>query len=220
MVESSFKESNTRTAQRGVYWSFLVFNIITAVVFTLWVIFTKGRIVFETPIMRYFFEMRGATLTVFMEAVSFIGGVPMSIAIAAVVLLLLWRYAKDELLFFFVSLAGASAISATLKFAVGRERPGMFPALPGHSSSTPAYPSGHATSGMALYLALYFIVDRKLPRYRVAFAIFSVLLLAGIVISRLYIQAHYPTDIFGGLAMGIAWVMAVNLFLPRDTDSH
>ena len=218
MVESSSKEFKTHAAQRGVYWSFLVFNAITAAVFTLWVIFTQGRIAFETPIMRYFFKMRGPTLTILMEAVSFIGGVPMSIAIAAAVLLLLWRYAKDELLFFFVSLAGASLISASLKFAVGRERPGMFPALPGHSSSTPAYPSGHATSGVALYLALYLIIDRKLPRYRVPFAIFSILLVAGIVISRLYIQAHYPTDIFGGLAMGIAWVMAVNLFLPRNTE--
>ncbi len=213
MVESS---SHTSKTQCGIYWSFLIFNAITAVAFTVWVIFTNGRLAFETPIMRYFFEMRGPTLTIFMEAVSFIGGVPMSIGIAAVILLLLWRFAKDELLFFFVSLAGASAISATLKFAVGRERPGMFPALPGHSSSTPAYPSGHATSGMALYLALYLIIDRKLPQYRVPFAIFSILLVVGIVISRLYIQAHYPTDIFGGLAMGIAWVMVVNLFLPRD----
>ena len=217
MVESSTNTSSTG-AQRGIYWTFLIANAVTAVVFTLWVIFTKGRLAFETPIMRYFFEIRSQTLTVFMEAVSFIGGVPMSIAIAAVVLLLLWRYAKDELLFFFASLAGASAISASLKFAVARERPSMFPALPGHSSSTPAYPSGHATSGMALYLALYLIIDRKLPQYRVPFAIFSVLLVAGIVVSRLYIQAHYPTDIFGGLAIGIAWVMAVNLFLPRDSE--
>ena len=218
MVESSSNSasSTTSNAQRGIYWAFLIFNAITAVVLTVWVIISRGRLAFETPIMRLFFEMRSQTLTIFMEAVSFIGGVPMSIAIAAVVLLLLWRFAKDELLFFFVSLAGASAISASLKFAVARERPGMFPALPGHSSSTPAYPSGHATSGMALYLALYLIIDRKLPQYRVPFAIFSVLLVAGIVVSRLYIQAHYPTDIFGGLAMGIAWTMAVNLFLPKD----
>ena len=216
MVESSNKQ--TSGALRGVYWIFMLANAVTAAAFTVWVITTRGRLDFEAPIMRYFFELRSQTLTVFMETVSFIGGVPMSIAIAAAVLLALWRYAEDELLFFFVSLAGASAISATLKFAIGRERPSMFPALPGHSASTAAYPSGHATSGMALYLALYFIIDRKLPRYRVPFAVFSVVLLTGIVVSRLYIQAHYPTDIFGGLAMGIAWTMAVNLFLPRDAD--
>ena len=59
-----------------------------------------------------------------------------------------------------------------------------------------SFPSGHTAASFAAVAALYFAGERKLWK--------PVLILAAMIaFSRLYLYVHYPTDILGGMAVGV-----------------
>ncbi|MDO4266189.1 MAG: phosphatase PAP2 family protein [Eubacteriales bacterium] len=60
-----------------------------------------------------------------------------------------------------------------------------------------SFPSGHTAASFAVVAALYLSGSKKLWKAALLVAV----LIAG---SRLYLYVHYPTDIFGGIAVGIA----------------
>ncbi|MCM8711561.1 phosphatase PAP2 family protein [Clostridium sp. SYSU_GA19001] len=96
---------------------------------------------------------------------------------------------------------------ASLKNFVGRERPvgeeyNFDFIIPKPTSYS--FPSGHTTSSFAAFGVCLF----KKAKYR-----YWVLLLSStIAFSRLYLHVHYPSDILGGIILGLlcGWV-AVNL---------
>lgn len=62
--------------------------------------------------------------------------------------------------------------------------------------STPSFPSGHTTVGFAAAATIY----HYNPRVGSA----SLTLAAMIAFSRLYLFVHYPTDVLGGILLGLA----------------
>jgi undecaprenyl-diphosphatase len=72
-----------------------------------------------------------------------------------------------------------------------------------------AFPSGHATEAAAVYGMLAVVVAAGTPRwrYKVAAWAMAVLTVTVIGISRLYLAAHWFTDVIAGWALGSAWVL-------------
>ena len=60
-----------------------------------------------------------------------------------------------------------------------------------------SFPSGHTAVSFASVTALYFSGNRRLWKAALVFA-------CVIAFTRLYLYVHYPTDILGGIAVGIA----------------
>jgi len=60
-----------------------------------------------------------------------------------------------------------------------------------------SFPSGHTAASFAAVAALYFAKEKKLWKIALACAVL-------IAFSRLYLYVHYPTDVLGGIAVGIA----------------
>lgn len=60
-----------------------------------------------------------------------------------------------------------------------------------------SFPSGHTAASFASVTTLYLAKERKLWKLALVIAIL-------IAISRLYLYVHYPTDIFGGILVGMA----------------
>lgn len=102
---------------------------------------------------------------------------------------------------------GLAALANTeLKLVVARPRPDLLTPIvvePGYS-----FPSGHSLSAMAAYGVIAVLVGRSdLPRTaRLVITGLLGLLVALIGLSRVYLGAHYPTDVIGGWLMGFAWV--------------
>ena len=99
------------------------------------------------------------------------------------------------------AVAGAAVASLGLKRLVRRPRP--------HSGSgprneRPSFPSGHATraSAAALMIAYILVRERMAPR-RVAMPL-AIATAVATGISRAYADAHWTTDVVGGLALGSA----------------
>ncbi|NLS01169.1 phosphatase PAP2 family protein [Rhizobium sp. P38BS-XIX] len=99
------------------------------------------------------------------------------------------------------TIALSGILANLLKRAIGRARPthfadwGPFGFSPFNGrASFESFPSGHATTIGALFVALAFLF----PRYRYIFAACALWL----AITRVMVGAHYPSDVIAGLALG------------------
>jgi undecaprenyl-diphosphatase len=84
--------------------------------------------------------------------------------------------------------------------------------------STYAFPSGHAVMSTVVYGFLAVLIARQLSRSRrwVAYAIAAVLISA-IAMSRLYLGAHWLSDVLGGLSLGLVWVSLLGIAYYRHS---
>jgi undecaprenyl-diphosphatase len=84
-----------------------------------------------------------------------------------------------------------------------------------------SFPSGHATMSMVVYgLAAVLSAGELPPRWRMFPYITAALLIAGIALSRLYLGAHWLSDVAGGLALGLAWVALLAIARQRHRRRH
>ena len=126
------------------------------------------------------------------------------IGLALAVLAVLWLIGKrrDAIAFGFVGLAltlVALTADSTIGEIAGRPKP------LGDGTQGPSFPSGHVYGstflfGFVGYLALRYRIRSP---WRVLVVGSMVALALSVGVSRLFVQAHWPTDIIGGYLMGV-----------------
>ena len=119
--------------------------------------------------------------------------------------LLLRRRSVNEALLLAFAAVGIELINAAAKLAFHRPRPELaFAHL-----DTYSFPSGHAAASLAIYGTLAFVAGGRLRRRsRVLVAVATGTLVVLIGFSRLYLGAHYLSDVLAGLFLGAAWASA------------
>jgi membrane-associated phospholipid phosphatase len=151
------------------------------------------------------------TLTIAMQAVSFLGSgvslVALSLLTISLFLFLNWR---REAILTATTMVGALTLDTVLKYAFHRPRP-----LPFYGTSPHSYgfPSGHALGSFCLYGALAAIFSARTSRRRARIGIWlaaSVLIFL-IGLSRIYLGVHYPTDVIAGYGAALVWVTAIRM---------
>jgi len=80
------------------------------------------------------------------------------------------------------------------------------------------FPSGHATASMAA--GLIAVIVSWPTRFRAAVVITSVIVIGGVGLSRVYLEAHYPADVVAGWCLGVApvgatWFLGHRWLIPR-----
>lgn len=121
---------------------------------------------------------------------------------------------SNRALFVFLSISFSGILVIILKFIFGRYRPRMFlkEQLYGFQffqlkGKLTSFPSGHASTIVALMLSLYFIS----PKYR---AIYLAIALV-IVISRVLVCHHYVTDVVFGGYVAVVTTVCLKYFMER-----
>lgn len=114
--------------------------------------------------------------------------------------------------------AGAVALNVTIKVVVARPRPPLASAV--RHFSEYSFPSGHAVQAIVVWgmlAALAAAATTSWPR-KVASWAAALLLAVPVGATRLYLGAHWVTDVAGGLVLGALWLSAL-LTLSRAVPS-
>jgi undecaprenyl-diphosphatase len=149
------------------------------------------------------------------KGLSWIGAwTPITVLTAVVVVLLVRVRAWVDAAFVLMAVIGSQVIVTGLKAWIDRPRPDVGSAVP--LPETAAFPSGHATSGIAVFGAFAVVGSDHLPagRARTLFWIAVVLVGLGTGLSRLVLNVHWVSDILAGWCLGLAWLAAC--LLVRD----
>lgn len=153
---------------------------------------------------------RAAGPTAVAHALSFLASGYWVVPVTVIACLLLYKSSRrTDAVAVGLTVIGASAMSTVDKLLVGRPRP---PGEHLEAVGSASFPSGHATSAGALYLALLMVLLRARPRPEAALAVSSAtaLLVLGVALSRVYLGVHYPSDVIAGLLLGCGWSLVVN----------
>ena len=146
-------------------------------------------------------------LTLFARGVSFLGSVVFlaaaSVCAAAV---FIWRRWFDALLGLALTMIGGSLLNTLLKHLFQRKRP-IFE-NPLVELSTFAFPSGHTMGATLFYIFLAAICAHAMQRRRMRVLAVSaaVLMVVLVGLSRIYLGAHFFTDVLGAIVAGLAWL--------------
>lgn len=140
------------------------------------------------------------------------------IGVGLVAGLLLTHHRREAILVVAV-LALATAGSELVKQLVARPRPpGGDVVVPGVVYS---YPSGHVLEALTIFGIIAILLWRT-ERYRwlaAAFAAFTVIFVSLVAVARVALNAHYPSDVLGGILAGIAVLAAFAIFVPRRSPA-
>ncbi len=136
---------------------------------------------------------------------------PMTLLVLAVLVLLVAAGRTRESRFFLTSALGCVLLNVLLKLLFQRARPHAEPAYLLPRPSSFSFPSGHTMGSAGVFGSLAVVVRVLRPPRAVwlSVAVFSGLTVLGVALSRVYLGAHYPSDVLGGLFAAASWISAV-----------
>jgi len=136
------------------------------------------------------------------------GVVGMTIVVASVSVALLRRGRRREAVVLVVVALGSQALVLSAKASYERERPDVGSAIELPSSFS--FPSGHATTGVAVFglLGVYAAALATTRGRRIA-AVCAGLAVGGLIAaSRVILNVHYLADVLAGACLGLSWLCA------------
>jgi membrane-associated phospholipid phosphatase len=137
------------------------------------------------------------------------------VGVAVVVVAALRRHLR-VVLFALATMELNGVVAQLAKDLAGRPRPAG--ALTAAESSS--FPSGHAVADMACVLALLTISAGMFPRLaRTTMIALGAVLVIAIGAARVILNAHYPSDVVAGWALGYLWYLVCLVVTRPDIRS-
>jgi undecaprenyl-diphosphatase len=118
-----------------------------------------------------------------------------------------WRVeARYWLLALMFSVPGGMVLNITLKYIFQRARPVFEEPLV--TLTTYSFPSGHTTAATCFYglLASYLVIARPGWNVRLGTVAACTMMVLLVAFSRVYLGAHYVSDVLAAMAESIAWL--------------
>lgn len=168
---------------------------------------TTQQVLLDQRVTNWFREHAQPALTSLAWLVTFCGSVgfvtALSICCAA---FFLFRGGLNRLVALATTMLGGSLLNILLKHFFHRQRPVLENPLVTLSSY--GFPSGHTMGSTLLYGCLALIATRhsKKPWSRAAIYALAIVWISLIGLSRIYLGAHYLSDVVAAIAIGSAWL--------------
>jgi len=175
---------------------------------------------FDDTVRDFMAEHQTPALRSFMRYVSLFGDWPSHVAFGLLLLAIAWiRDSKKWTRIFLAMLIAMSLAGVTghvIKRTIPRPRPSVHTDMrwggPRFSSKYHSFPSGHVDASTAFFCTLF------LANRRIGLACFPIPILIGL--SRMYLGAHYLSDVVCAAVLGISCALFVAHFLFRQIDDQ
>jgi undecaprenyl-diphosphatase len=125
---------------------------------------------------------------------------------ATLLLFVVFDHARRTWWVWIALMAMAPLAETVLKIGVARPRP---------EAMSYGFPSGHATAAAAYVGALVYLSERLRPGRRAAVRALAVLVMVLVGVARVMLRAHWPSDVLGGFALGLALAAAAAVLAAR-----
>jgi len=158
----------------------------------------------DKRVIRYLSHHRTTGETHVMRGASLLGGPYGIFAVTVLGALSLYSSGRRKTaILYFLSVTLSIAFALAMKLMTGRKRP-----LHGlEKQRTYSFPSAHSLVSTVAYLSLGFLAAPVLGfQGEIVLLCSVVLLIISIGASRVYLGAHYPSDVLAGFLAGAAWV--------------
>lgn len=156
-----------------------------------------------------------------MRGISVFGSFPYSfgMVVATALLFLIFKFKKEAL---FICLTGCSwLVSSSIKIIVDRPRPTEDLVRIVEEANRKSFPSGHVLFYVVFFgfLTLLMYHLKNIPKtLRAAIGIASLFLIFSVPVSRIYLGAHWFTDVLGGFLLGIACLLTLSFYYLKKPD--
>lgn len=170
-------------------------------------VWEKETYAFDTSILLYLRSLHDPLRDRVMLAFTFFGEPNLLLALSVSLGIILWvRKHRSEATTIAVTGAGALGLNILLKQLFARARPQLWERTV--DVKFYSFPSGHAMISMVIYGLLGYLLGSRFPKQRWWIYSLTVILVAVIGLSRLYLGVHWPTDIIAGYTAGLVWLIA------------
>jgi undecaprenyl-diphosphatase len=176
---------------------------------------------FDDSVRDFMMQHQNPAMRNFMRYVSFFGDWPLHAALGLVLLGLAWRRGSEDWTRIFLAMLLAMMLAGVagtvIKHTIPRARPSVHTEIrwggPRFSSKYEyqSFPSGHVGASTAFFGVLL------IARRRVGLACLPIPILIGV--SRMYIGAHYLSDVVCAAVLGMLWAFVVAYFLLRPINN-
>ena len=174
---------------------------------------------FDEPVRDFIAQHQNRAARNFLHSVSRFGDWPEHFALGLILVGIAWWRGSKKWTRIFLSMLAAFAIAGLvgrgIKISTGRARPSVKSEEvwngPRFSSKFHAFPSGHVASSTAFFAVLF------LANWRIGLACVPIPILIGL--SRMYVAAHYLSDVVCAAILGILCAIVVDRFFLRKMEN-
>lgn len=188
---------------------FLITGIIFAVIMILIIANSVAFQLADSLLQGFFTSTQTPLKTMLMSLVTFLGEPKLAIVYVLIIAFFLWGFKyKIPALWAILTLGSGDIVAYVVKDIVKRARPVQH--LSGDDGFS--FPSGHVF-GMFLIIAILFIFVIPNIKHRLGRIVCQILLviyLIALAISRVYLFAHYPSDVIGAMLLAYTWLQVTS----------
>ena len=180
------------------------------IVFIFWTVLVKMDLLvkFDEFFYKLITSSMNNTLTTIFKIITFFGSTVFMI-IFALVLFIYFIFKKKNIISYLTSscLIISTILNNVIKIIIRRSRPDVIKLV--HETSF-SYPSGHTMASVSIYgIIIYLLLKSNLSKTIKYIGTISLSLLIVLIgISRIYLGAHFMSDIIGAILVSTIWLLA------------
>lgn len=186
--------------------------LILSFITILCLILTNNISGFDNAIYNLLTIFKNDIVTIIYKVITFFGSTAFIITLCLLFLLVFWKQKRG----FAISLCliGSTLINNIIKLIVRRERPLDLIMV---EESTFSFPSGHTMASVSMYgLLIYLVWKSNLSKkLKILLSTLLALLILFIAASRIYLGAHFASDIVGAVLMSSIWLILFISFIEK-----
>lgn len=160
---------------------------------------------FDQSILTWFHKIKNPALDHFFSTVTWLGSLWILLPLYIILSLLLSNTFDNFEKVLGIGFWGATLTTYALKYTLERKRPHFFSTIY-ELPIDPSFPSAHTVQIITFTLLLWLIIYTTSSMITLVLGIVLLFIALMVVMSRMYLQVHFPSDILAGCLVAIAWV--------------